>query len=131
MRISDWSSAVCSSDLASAIAPDERQTIAFTDVEVKALEQPAAALNKAKVFIGENRCQHRAGVRRDDRKGQAQAWQACCADTPNPCFPVGVLSEPFTTCSIQIGRAHVRTPVTNAHLVCRLLLEKNKKDNNN
>src|SRR3546814_7351399 len=23
----------------------------------------------------------------------------------------------------QIGRAHVRTPVTNAHLVCRLLLE--------
>src|SRR3546814_8791695 len=29
--------------LASAIAPDERQTTAFTDVEVKALEQPAAA----------------------------------------------------------------------------------------
>src|SRR3546814_3469925 len=25
----------------------------------------------------------------------------------------------------QIGRAHVRTPVTNAHLVCRLRLEKN------
>src|SRR3546814_7541731 len=24
----------------------------------------------------------------------------------------------------QIGRAHVRTPVTNAHLVCRLLLER-------
>src|SRR3546814_10474256 len=28
----------------------------------------------------------------------------------------------------EIGRAHVRTPVTNAHLVCRLLLE--KKNNN-
>src|SRR3546814_2088850 len=28
----------------------------------------------------------------------------------------------------EIGRAHVRTPVTNAHLVCRLLLE--KKQNN-
>src|SRR3546814_5699069 len=27
----------------------------------------------------------------------------------------------------QIGRAHVRTPVTNAHLVCRLLLEKKHK----
>src|SRR3546814_6634634 len=26
----------------------------------------------------------------------------------------------------QIGRAHVCTPVTNAHLVCRLLLEKTK-----
>src|SRR3546814_4455969 len=27
----------------------------------------------------------------------------------------------------EIGRAHVLTPVTNAHLVCRLLLEKNKQ----
>src|SRR3546814_4269560 len=26
----------------------------------------------------------------------------------------------------QIGRAHVCTPVTNAHLLCRLLLEKTK-----
>src|SRR3546814_8355068 len=32
----------------------------------------------------------------------------------------------------QIGRAHVCTPVTNAHLVCRLLLEKkNKKQRTN
>src|SRR3546814_8075571 len=27
---------------------------------------------------------------------------------------------------LQIGRAHVCTPVTNAHLVCRILLEKTK-----
>src|SRR3546814_6741141 len=27
----------------------------------------------------------------------------------------------------EIGRAHVWTPVTNAHLVCRLLLEKKNK----
>src|SRR3546814_3352790 len=27
---------------------------------------------------------------------------------------------------MEIGRAHVCTPVTNAHLVCRLLLEKQK-----
>src|SRR3546814_10810327 len=27
----------------------------------------------------------------------------------------------------QIGRAHVCTPVTNAHIVCRLLLEKKKQ----
>src|SRR3546814_10455161 len=27
---------------------------------------------------------------------------------------------------LQIGRAHFRTPVTNAHLVCRLLLETKK-----
>src|SRR3546814_2501400 len=28
--------------------------------------------------------------------------------------------------NIEIGRAHVGTPVTNAHLVCRLLLEQKK-----
>src|SRR3546814_9939371 len=28
---------------------------------------------------------------------------------------------------VEIGRAHVCTPVPNAHLVCRLLLEKKKK----
>src|SRR3546814_7901354 len=28
----------------------------------------------------------------------------------------------------KIGRAHVCTPVTNAHLVCRLLLEKKKNN---
>src|SRR3546814_2138289 len=35
--------------------------------------------------------------------------------------------ESFDPDYAQIGRAHVRTPVTNAHLVCRLLLEKNKQ----
>src|SRR3546814_10077927 len=29
----------------------------------------------------------------------------------------------------EIGRAHVRTPVTNTHLVCRQLLDKKKKTN--
>src|SRR3546814_8058869 len=32
-----------------------------------------------------------------------------------------------TSAHDQIGRAHVGTPVTNAHLVCRLLLEKKKR----
>src|SRR3546814_1023494 len=30
--------------------------------------------------------------------------------------------------ALEIGRAHVLTPVTNAHLVCRLLLEKKKQN---
>src|SRR3546814_8515641 len=29
----------------------------------------------------------------------------------------------FAVQTLQIGRAHICTPVTNAHLVCRLLLE--------
>src|SRR3546814_8413436 len=35
--------------------------------------------------------------------------------------------RPSAGTSREIGRAHVCTPVTNAHLVCRLLLEKKKK----
>src|SRR3546814_8534925 len=31
---------------------------------------------------------------------------------------------------LEIGKAHVGTPVTNAHLVCRLLLEKKKQTDN-
>src|SRR3546814_4490022 len=33
-------------------------------------------------------------------------------------------SFPNDSYTVEIGRAHVCTPVTNAHLVCRLLLEK-------
>src|SRR3546814_1169809 len=35
-------------------------------------------------------------------------------------------STPMRQAGQQIGRAHVCTPVTNAHLVCRLPLEKKK-----
>src|SRR3546814_5695488 len=44
--------------------------------------------------------------------------------------PLSIISELISRISdgtiTQIGRAHVGTPVTNAHLVCRLLLEKKK-----
>src|SRR3546814_7831230 len=39
----------------------------------------------------------------------------------------GVIHTGRSNLDPEIGRAHVRTPVTNAHLVCRLLLEKKKK----
>src|SRR3546814_10379606 len=41
----------------------------------------------------------------------------------------GALSQLLRCGWIEIGRAHVCTPVTNAHLVCRLLLEKKKNYN--
>src|SRR3546814_7634302 len=58
---------------------------------------------------------------------------ARAADTP-----VILLNAPLTAARLgygelsgldvlEIGRAHVCTPVTNAHLVCRLLLEKKKQ----
>src|SRR3546814_7190431 len=41
-------------------------------------------------------------------------------------LPPGQVLEAGDEAIAEIGRAHVSTPVTNAHLVCRLLLEKKK-----
>src|SRR3546814_9650893 len=41
----------------------------------------------------------------------------------------GLGANDGSTPTTEIGRAHVCTPVTNAPLVCRLLLEKNKHSN--
>src|SRR3546814_10668528 len=38
----------------------------------------------------------------------------------------GMILVASSTSKTKIGRAHVRTQVTNAHLVCRLLIEKTK-----
>src|SRR3546814_8383837 len=96
MRISDWSSDVCSSDLvrAGAIAVEKLkllgigQTIAQPSVDI-GLEHRNIVKNLA-------RCQNPVRDGGDGRRLDVE----------------------------QIGRAHVCTPVTNAHLVCRLLLEK-------
>src|SRR3546814_2903012 len=45
--------------------------------------------------------------------------------SPEYCPPLKVYRCPADNAG-KIGRAHVCTPVTNAHLVCRLLLEKKK-----
>src|SRR3546814_9587515 len=49
---------------------------------------------------------------------------------PQATLIAGFVAGPFLITAayiaFQIGRAHVWTPVTNAHLVCRLLLDKKK-----
>src|SRR3546814_7736973 len=92
MRISDWSSDVCSSDLLRS----KRDVAIFGKklVERRSLEAFAIARPKSGV-----------GGQNPDAARRKQ----------------GLSTEP------EIGRAHVGTPVTNAHLVCRLLLEKNNK----
>src|SRR3546814_6273374 len=49
-------------------------------------------------------------------------------DSANPgTSPIESIARlPYLNATIKIGRAHVCTPVTNAHLVCRLLLEQKK-----
>src|SRR3546814_4313692 len=95
MRISDWSSDVCSSDL--LIAEQARHLVG---VEVIAVAVAGAA-DISRPIIGCIAYRERFG-------------DACGADAR-----VGPDRN-------KLGRAHVCTPVTNEHLVCRLQLEKKK-----
>src|SRR3546814_9551293 len=47
---------------------------------------------------------------------------------PENCAPFAIKKRLAWLIIKKIGRAHVCTPVTNAHLVCRLQLEKKKKN---
>src|SRR3546814_8272389 len=105
MRISDWSSDVCSSDLVDVHQDRGHRRIAQQQLE--AVRDLRAGRFRAHV--------HEVGrlaallLQQVDR-GERQA---------------GAIHHD------EIGRAHVRTPVTNAHLVCRLLLEKKKQNTKN
>src|SRR3546814_10690655 len=99
LRISDWSSDVFSSDLPS---PRSRCSASRTP---------------------------RSGSRRGRRRGGRPVRRASATGARRPAAgrrrrrrrarARGAVRPPR-----EIGRAHVCTPVTNAHLVCRLLLDK-------
>src|SRR3546814_8511234 len=105
MRISDWSSDVCSSDLA-----PEYRGVAEADIVTKNGPGPD--------FDEEG----------DPRSSELFAPQTIDQDD----IALGVihlnqveksLACIFAGVRFQIGRTQVCTPVTNAHLVCRILLE--------
>src|SRR3546814_3811892 len=54
--------------------------------------------------------------------GMRELLMISCTCCPRDSTP---LASPLTI--LQIGRAHVCTPVTNAHLVCRLMPEKTQQ----
>src|SRR3546814_10550496 len=121
MRISDWSSDVCSSDLvviADATTPVE---FAAIDVVLQAEHGPdglawlvtwdEAVADAVAEAVAEN-------VPRSPRRQHLEATLAAGG--------YAVVCD-GTEQALEIGRAHVRTPVTNAHCVCRTLLEKTKQ----
>src|SRR3546814_1854569 len=155
MRISDWSSDVCSSDLSGCRGPgllrQEPRSRASCRL-CRGADQGGACLQYlgprcerglrapawAQWHAGD-RAQRRGGARgvsaarlprevaqggavmtrrasRRRRLSLACALILCSAVALGGCATFGG--------NIQIGRAHVCNPVTNAHLVCRLLLEK-------
>src|SRR3546814_4451723 len=108
MRISDWSSDVCSSDL-----------LAASDVDGIDLRRAArqrhvgeAAGRGADVEAAEA-----GGVDREAVEGMRQLDAAAR-------YPGMILAAQRDR--RMLGGAHVWTPVTTAHLVCRLLAEKQK-----
>src|SRR3546814_2084167 len=105
MRISDWSSDVCSSDLGTFHIEEIQD-----QVELTLMRSGEHDVARAYVLYREKRSQERA----QSTPAPAATDQTIIHVTDN-----GV------QCPLdQIGRAHVWTPVTNAHLVCRLLLAK-------
>src|SRR3546814_2652673 len=110
MRISDWSSDVCSSDLSSAALPifGEFMADALSGKEVQPFRiPPGVSLVRVNPSTG-----------RPAQLGEPALWEA---------FRPG--TEPFGTAApagsfTQIGRAHVCTPVNTEHVVCHLHLDK-------
>src|SRR3546814_1077149 len=105
MRISDWSSDVCSSDLIEDIE------FQFEIKRTRAETDKAAADERAAIGFDNflKHCGNACGV----------VGIGLIDDAKREFHPPMVKVH-------KIGRAHVCTPVTNAHIVCRLLLEKKK-----
>src|SRR3546814_7256900 len=122
MRISDWSSDVCSSDLAALRSCDGRSRWALPLYEPR-LHSRRRRRRGADAALSGRPCRRRgqgAARRHDPPPQQRPAGRRCPVDPPRGSERrAGVAARIM----LEIGRAHVCTPVTNAQLVCRLVLE--------
>src|SRR3546814_9168789 len=114
MRISDWSSDVCSSELVdgwltASASPQVPELVEATGMSIRSVERMT---------------KHYYGLSPRMLARKYRAVRAASALARGEGLDSAQLGDAFYDQSHQIGRAHVCTPVTNAHLVCRLLLEK-------
>src|SRR3546814_4921132 len=130
MRISDWSSDVCSSDLLSLAPAAHAQEDRLEALERRLAEQQTRIDHLESLIAKQSQMVQQAPA--TDSPSPANVALALPPSSPAPA------ASPATTASrtddgfrlpgldvrgdmrVQIGRAHVCTPVTNAHLVCRL-----------
>src|SRR3546814_8372106 len=121
MRISDWSSDVCSSDLELfllALADDKGPAgtiLRDAGLQKKALEAAIDAVRG-----GEN-------VSAAEGESNREALAKYTLDLTERARQGKLDPVIGRDDEIQIRRAHVCTPVTHAHLVCRLLLEQKQQ----
>src|SRR3546814_4893593 len=137
MRISDWSSDVCSSDLNDDITSSDLTADEVMDALAKALNAHDDLSDSIKDFSSKNESEILDQISRSEdvlRRVQAEAGNddailrvARPNGTTNTPWPramrrmanSALLPRPNIDHSRPLGRAHVCTPVTNAHLVCR------------
>src|SRR3546814_4712719 len=120
MRISDWSSDVCSSDL------DFRCRRAVDRYWRGRSRSPRAS--RLAASEGQARSSCRAAFDQAQAHARPRAMRAVRVVAAF-LLGLGRLAAAFIEADgrfFQIGRAHVRTPVTTSHHVCRRLLEKKK-----
>src|SRR3546814_2724939 len=124
MRISDWSSDVCSSDL--DFDPRHRSD----DVDVTPADDRHHVRENV-LFIDTPRRDLRiAGRIHAEGMLDVEFLTSQHAPSRNKPFVALQRGSPILSLSDrvgEIGRAHVSTPVTNAHTACRLLLKKTTK----
>src|SRR3546814_1700806 len=131
MRISDWSSDVCSSDLKITVERIAQSVHHVTiaekrDLLEKLLRDPA--LSRGIVFTRTKHRANRVAEQFDKAGNPADAIHGNKTQNARQraidAFRTGRARVP------GIGRAHVSTPVTNAHIVCRITHEKQNHANN-
>src|SRR3546814_7173106 len=109
MRISDWSSDVCSSDLFRAFGDEDE----FTGQRHAAVRLAPARQGFGAINLATRHIDDRLEERHELALPQTAAY--LLGQCQMPAQAMGMRSE-----------EHTSDPVTNAHLVCRLLLEKKK-----
>src|SRR3546814_1581068 len=115
MRISDWSSDVCSSDLKALAVARANGTFDSMEALARRAELPGRALRS---LADADACRSIGVDRRE------ALWEA--RRMPDDVLPPFAAAQARAFAEdagsglsrIQIGRAHVCTPITNAHLVC-------------
>src|SRR3546814_7216403 len=122
MRISDWSSDVCSSDLARAVHAVAAEAV---EAEIFLGDQPVGGLND--IRLGVEHVEHVAGLETgalaDLEVVETMPWRDL--DRARAQFGIGLFAGDHLEAAAgdrrAIGRAHVRTTATTALLVARSL----------
>src|SRR3546814_1682780 len=117
MRISDWSSDVCSSDLPVAVEPVKLilSKPVWPVIQGPSASPPLTILSTpggSRSFTSSPNLRVESGV-----NGEGLSTIVLPASSAGPTLNIASSSGKFHG-EIEIGRAHVLTPVTNAHIVC-------------